>query len=506
MRTKFSWQYWNITITLIFLLGLIPAFFVWANETDLFQQGNTLLQMEKYSEALAAYEAFVEQNPNHRLTGAAKWTMGNIHMTVHDDFEKAAELFQSVVADYPETEWELFAYDRLGRCYEAQEKWDQAVQVYRPAIKKLSAYTGVAVAPARIGEIKRRLLSSCQNMQDHQSIIDLYQEMLAEDPATPSAPEDQFQLAQAYFDMGKGKEAAENFALAVERYPASPYALQVRGEQADLLAHQLEYDWTTFETFQSAQGLSRAGQYDEALSQYDRIIEARPDAPMAYAATFQKHVVQYRQRGDAAALREKLISGRDEYPYGLGGVAVGQLSDILQGICQAQATLAANPQDAGACQQMGLGYYRTQAYQCGIDAYKQAIAITPDSPDAYNMLGYCCLGAQKYQEAISAFQQLVEVAPDDPNSYDSLAEGYWEKGDSTLAIQYYQKSLAVDSTFTNPYFMLGNIYQEMGQREKALEYYQRYLRLDPDGFQSQNARVRLEELQLPSSEENPPEG
>jgi len=501
---KVMWKPAGILIALSLLLCLLTVQLIQADGTKRFELGNELLQQEKFDQALVVYEAFVEQNPNHRLTGAVRWTMGNIHMRIHEDFETAAELFQRVLADHSETEWEIFAYDRLGRCYEAQEKWAQAVQVYRPAIKKLSAYTGVAVTPARIGELKRRLLSSYQNMQDHQSIIDLYQEMLAENPATPSAPEDQFQLAQACFDMGNQKAAAENFALVVERYPASPYALRVQGQQADLLTHQLEYDWTSFDTFQAAQGLSRTEQYDEALSRFDRVIEARPDAPMAYAAAFQKYIVQYRQSGDATALREELDSSRDEYPYGLGGVAVGQLRDILQGICQAQATLAVNPQDAGACQQMGLGYYRTQAYQCGIDAYKQAIAIVPEAPDAYNMLGYCCIGAQKYEQAVSAFQQLVVVAPDDPNSYDSLAEGYYLVGDTTAAIQLYQKSLAIDSTFTNPHYMLGTIYRELGQNDKAVEHLEKYLQLDPNGYQSQNAHDQLEQLRSPSSNESAP--
>ncbi len=495
---------------LMFIMTLLLSVFsmggAWADSTELFHQGNDLLQQERHDEALAAYEAFLGQNPDHRLTGAAKWTMGNIHMTVHRDYERAAALFERILQEHPDTEWELFAYDRLGRCYEAQEKWQDAARVYRPAIEKLSGYSGDALTPARIGEIKRRLLASYQNVQDHQSIIDMYEEMLRENPASPSAPEDQFHLAQAYFDMGHEKGAAQNFALVVERYPASSFAQQVQSERADLLNSQLAYDWTPFSIFQAAQQMGQSGRHEEALSRLEEIIEAWPNDPIAYAVSFQKHLIKYRQTGDAAALRKELSSSGDRYPYGLGGIPTTQLDDILRQICEAQATLEANPEDAGAYQQMGLGYYQTQAYQPGIGAYQMAIALDPETPLAHNMLGYCCIAAQKYEQAISAFQQLVEVAPDDPNSYDSLAEGYWEKGDTTLAIQHYQKSLAVDSTFTNPYFMLGNIYLEMGEREKALEYYQRYLRLDPDGFQSQNARVRLEELQRPSSQENPPEG
>ena len=50
-------------------------------------------------------------------------------------------------------------------------------------------------------------------------------------------------MAQAYVDMKELKEAAENFLLVVERYPASSYAERVQSEQADLLISQCDYDW-----------------------------------------------------------------------------------------------------------------------------------------------------------------------------------------------------------------------------------------------------------------------
>ena len=340
-------------------------------------------------------------------------------------------------------------------------------------------------------------------MGDSQSIIGLYQEVLAENPASPSAPEDQFQLAQAYLDNDNLQEAAENFAQVVERYPASPYAQQVQGEQADFLASQLGYDWEPFSTFQAAQELRRAGQYDEALAQFDEVIDAVAKTSLAQAAIFQKHLVEYQKSGDASALRDEIATGRNEYPLGFGGVPVDQLSDVLREINQAQQALESNPEDAGAYQQMGLGYYRTQAYQCGIDAYRKAIAIAPDATLAHNMLGYCSMGAGKFEEAVSAFQQLVEVAPEDPNSYDSLTEGYYQLGDTTKAIQYYQQALAVDSTFSNSYYMLGTIYQERGRRDDAIAHLERYIQLDPGGFQAPNAQRQLDQLQ-PSSDVQEP--
>ena len=337
------------------------------------------------------------------------------------------------------------------------------------------------------------------NAGQHERIIGLYEEVLAENPAAPSAPEDQFQLAEAFLETGDRMDAAENFALLLDRYPASSHARRVQDERAGLLDSLLNYNWEPFSSVRSGQDLSRSGQYDQALDRFDAVVENAPQA-MAQAAAFQKHLVEYRTSGDAAAMRRVIAAGRGRDRFGFGGVPVDQLREALRSICQAQEQLESSPQDAAAYQQIGIGYFRTRAFGCGMDAYRHVIEIEPQNTAAHNMLGYCCISAGRFEEAVSAFHQLVEVAPEDPNSYDSLAEGYYQLGDTTRAIQYYQQALAVDSTFSNPYYMLGTIFREQGRRDEAVAYLERYLELDPGGFQSAGARAQLEGLGRPEEE------
>jgi tetratricopeptide (TPR) repeat protein len=479
-----------VVLGLLFIFQVGPVHTAYANG---FEQGNDLLHQQRYDEALVVYEKFVAANPDHHLATAARWNMASIHLTVNEDHEKAIPLFEAIIAEHPDSEWGIFASQRLGRCHEAREQWAQAAEVYQPAVRRLSTEDEIVVTPVWTGELKRSLITSYRNAGEHAAIIGLYEEVLAEAPAAPSAPEDQFQLAEALLESDEPGDAAENFVLVVERYPASSYARRVQEEHGDLLAAQLGYEWDHYSAFSSGQELVREGRFDEAVERFDEVIEKSPPA-MADAAAFQKHLVEYRRDGNAAALRSRIATGRSRYPFGFGGMPVDGLDDVLEDICQAQERINSNPRNAEAYQQMGIGYYRTRAYQCGMDAYREAISLDPQSTMAINMLGYCCVGAGKMEEAVSAFHQLVEVAPDDPNSYDSLAEGYYELGDTTQAIQYYNKALTVDSTFSNSYYMLGTIYQQQARRAEAIEYLEKYLQLDPGGFQSQGARTQLEQL------------
>ena len=489
----------GLSLVLLASLVLSSGVISRADETADFRLGNRLSAEGKYDQARAAYGTFSEQHPDHRLAAAALWNMAGIAMTVQEDHREAAELFEAVIDRYPDSEWAIFAGRRLGQCREAGEMWAGAAEAYQPVIRWFSTADQPPVTEAWMGELKRSLITSYRNAGEHDRIIGMYEEILAENPAAPSAPEDQFQLAEALLETGDELEAAENYALLVERYPASSYARRVQDERADLLAGQLNYDWGSFSAFRSGQDLSSAGRSNEAVARFDEVIEGAPPA-MARAAVFQKHLAEYRQNGDAAALRRAIAAERGRDEYGFGGVPVDRLGEALRSICQAQAQLESSPGDAAAYQQIGIGYYRTQAYRCGMDAYRQAIAIDPQNTTAHNMLGYCCISAGRFEEAVSAFRQLVEAAPDDPNSYDSLAEGYYQLGDTTRAVESYRQALTVDSTFSNPYFMLGTIYREQGRRDEAIAHLERYLELDPGGYQSQGARAQLEGLRRPGEE------
>jgi tetratricopeptide (TPR) repeat protein len=484
----------------LLIMLLLPVCVLMADDTELFTMGNAQLHRGDYTDALASYITFAVEHPEHRLSPAALWTAANIHMMITQDYAKAEDLYENIAQTSPGSEWELYAYERWGQCLEEQEQWRDAVDLYNQAIQAAESHEQNALTQTHATRYRQSLLSCYRSMNDHASIIALYTENLAQDPAGAAAPENQFNLAQSYLEMGDSTKAAENFVLVVERYPASPFAQRVQTEQTDLPSSEREYDWTTFNTFQQAVEHSQNGEYDTASAMFDTVISVQGKQGMAQAARFQKELIAFRKTGDATSFLNALTATEDEYPYGYGGIPIDGLRRVLQGIVNSRETLEEYPDDVGAYAGMGFAYYQTRAYFCGVDAYKQALKIEPDNQNLYNMLGYCYIGARKYDDAITAFQQLIEVAPEDPNSYDSMAEGYYSIGDIDKALEFYQHSLEVDSTFTNPYFMLGRIHQEQGNTETAVQYLEKYLELDPDGFQSRIAQNMLEQLQ-PADEE-----
>ena len=470
----------------------LPICVAFAYDKDIFDRANDLLQEQKYAEAVAMYERFIDENPEHRLVPAAMWTMANVSYTINQDYSQAALIYQIIIREHADTGWEIFSHDRLGLCYEEQERWSEAAHVYKSILQQLETERRYEMDQDWVNVFKVRLIAAYRNLNDRESMVSILQESLANDPAGSSAPEDQFDLGRVYLEMDDVKKAAEHFAMLVDRYPFSNPARSVQNEYADMLARELDYEWAPFTRFQSCVRLSQTGHYEEALEGFDGVIADKRNTGMEYAARFQKELVEFRKNGDAQALRDKLAANQADYPYGFGGVRAEPLLDVLDRIIEAKATINADPDGGGAHGTMGFAYYQLQAYHPGIDSYKKAISVDPDNTALYyNMLGYCYIGVEAYDDAIATFQQLIDASPEDPNSYDSMAEGHYIKGDTTMAIQYYQQSLSIDSSFSHPYYMLGEIHIGVGQNDKARNYLERYLELDPEGFRAQAAQDLL---------------
>ncbi len=481
-------------MTYVCLLVTLSSGVAQVDSLDVFDRANELLENRQYEEALRAYEFFLSENPDHHLVPAAKWAIANIFFTVKQDYYKASIVYQNIVSKYRDTGWEIFSLDRLGSCYERQNKWEEATRVYESALARLAEPVHSALAEDWNDVFNSKLLACYRRLGDQYSMVSIYERSLEADPGGPRAPQYQFELASVLLEMNETKAAASQFAGVVDRYPLSGYAEMVRVEHHDLLVSQLGYDWIPFSIFNNSVELSRSGQFDEAHKGFDRVIEEKHATGMDCAARFQQALIMFRRTGDAVTLSDMVRTKRDEFPYGLGGIDEERFIGVLDAIIEAEKTTTSGPENAEAYRRMASAYYETQAYYPAIETYKRAIEHDPGNSGLLNMLGYCYIGIGAYDDAINTFSKVLESAPDDPNSYDSMAEAYFKKGDSEQAIRYYEKAVSVDANFTNPYYMLGEIYHGMNKDDVARDYLQRYLELDPDGFRAEAARIILNQI------------
>ncbi|MBN1542227.1 tetratricopeptide repeat protein [candidate division KSB1 bacterium] len=460
------------------------------------RRGNTCLQSGKHAEAIAVFDSLVLFNPSNPFVPVALWNTANIYWLQWNDPLRGAETYQQIIDGYPDSEWSLFAYQRLGECLEKQQYWSSAAESYKTLLHKISHLRDHPFGRAEITSIKQHLLTCYRNTDDKNGALNLYLDFLSQDSLSYAAAENQFGLAQVYLELEKTQQAARQFARLIDRYPASPFALQVQDAHSALLEKELNFDWSRFSSFIQGISNSRIGRFEEADSIFNRIIRDDPGSDFASAATLQKEVLEFRRDCDPNRLLSKLGAFRRNNPHGYSGVNLDDLRIHLQDLKLLKETIAGQPDQVDPLIQAAWICYRLASYPCGIRLLETAATLDPEVPEVYHALGYFYLACGNSDAAIGMFEKMTKVAPENPNSWDSLAEGYYIKGDKTTAAEFYQKALALDTGFSNAGFMLGRIYHEIGEKELAVVTLKKYLALDPGSLHATEAQQILASLSI----------
>lgn len=150
-----------------------------------YQQGKMLFDQEKYPEAILAFSAFLETNPNHPLAGSAQYVIGEAYYR-QGDYAVADQEFQKLAVRYPHSPRMSYALVRLsqsatalGKAEEGRKYRNQAEGLFpkSPALKLFRE------APAPSSG------SAASAQGDTATPIATAPEMTIEKPSVPAIPE-----------------------------------------------------------------------------------------------------------------------------------------------------------------------------------------------------------------------------------------------------------------------------------------------------------------------------
>ncbi len=112
---------------------------------------------QRYEEAKVQYQKVLDDFPDSEVAEKVPETIKELNETIayleyekgynlfvmarenNDDpnlYRQAAEIFERVAKEYPYTEAEIGSYSNLGVCYEALERWQEAVNAYDMVIRR----------------------------------------------------------------------------------------------------------------------------------------------------------------------------------------------------------------------------------------------------------------------------------------------------------------------------------------------------------------------------------
>lgn len=174
--------------------------------------------------------------------------------------------------------------------------------------------------------------------------------------------------------------------------------------------------------FDAANTLYNNGQYQDAASAFEKILEENGDQSVVWAKLAMTYT-KLDNSQKAAASYEKAIEldpQNTAYLQNLGSVYASMGDDAkARELYQKAAEIGAagDPKDAAmSFYNMGVTYINAGKNQEASDALNKAIKFDPNYAEAYYQLGLTLLGLGKTDEAVTRLKKYLELAPNSENA------------------------------------------------------------------------------------------
>ncbi|MDR4503160.1 MAG: tetratricopeptide repeat protein [Candidatus Scalindua sp.] len=465
------------------------------------------LVIEKLLAAGDVCVEILEKNPEltrvHILLGDIHTAQG-LNDDAIKDYNEALKIDNSVIDAHTAL---VRLYIANGNLDLAEKQCNTALSVNDPVNYQIllylaSIYEQHGKFEESIGLLERILEKKPDDLMAHTQLSILYLETLRYDEALREA-EKVFKLGQSvnippivYFVKG-------SVLLQKKEYTTAIFQLRKATEKLPRFAHahyflalalaendQIEEAKTEFNaaidiapSFLPAQIglarlLTREGWHKESIKLCKNVLDLDPEnvdamqiIGMAYIETrdFKSAEKQFKD-----ILKLKPSVGDINLAY--LSLVSGQLSKCIR---QCEAIITINPEEANACDILGLAHIRQGEFDKGIEQFKKVVEIVPGSINTYINLAKAYVLAGKNEEAIKSLEKLISIDPDNVNALMILANIYVNGGDIDKATTTFEKVLAVRPDYL-PAYALASLYLLQGRIDESIGLFNRALKIDPE--------------------------
>ncbi|HZD83851.1 MAG TPA: tetratricopeptide repeat protein, partial [Nitrososphaeraceae archaeon] len=205
---------------------------------------------------------------------------------------------------------------------------------------------------------------------------------------------------------------------------------------------------------QAASALYDSGQYQKAITYYDKILDIDPKYPPSL-------------NGKAKAL----IS------LGLYNEALTYLSKALEIEPSNEAALA---NKGIALNSRGDELYNEGKYQEAITYYNKALAIDPKNAGSLNGKAKALISLGQYNKALTYLSEALEIEPSYEDALANKGIALVNIGHHSEALKSIDAALAIDPNDTYALNAKGNAFDGLGNYKEAITYYDKALAIDPN--------------------------
>jgi tetratricopeptide (TPR) repeat protein len=219
------------------------------------------------------------------------------------------------------------------------------------------------------------------------------------------------------------------------------------------------------------------GEYEKAVSEFERAIEIEPTNDVAYRGLG----LSEQKRGhteEAEDAYRRLISKRPNFASAyewLGTFYIAQ-NRHNDAIAQFRQALTLSPDNGAIEMDMGLAYTNLGQYDEAIPILQKAATLRP-TYSTFNNLGLTYMRAKRLAEAIPVLEVAVRLAQDYRTTGNLARAYYWTPGMRDKAAPMYERAvhegegeLQVDPRNADVHILIGRYYAMLGRRPQAVNH------------------------------------
>ena len=190
-----------------------------------------------------------------------------------------------------------------------------------------------------------------------------------------------------------------------------------------------------------------AGQWQQAETLYQRILDSHPEQPQAL------HLL------------------------GLLAFHKGKKESAVELISKAVAIM---PGNAEAQFHLGVALQSLDRLDAAAEHYRSALDIEPDNAQAHNNLGSVYEDLKRFDKAVASYHTAISVKPDYAGAHMNLGSIYRKHGQPTVAVAHYRKGLERQPEYAELHFNLGLALTDLARLDEAIACYGKALLIKPD--------------------------
>ena len=231
------------------------------------------------------------------------------------------------------------------------------------------------------------------------------------------------------------------------------------------------------------------GKLDLALDDYNQAIEIDSDYTDAY---FNRGFL-YQEQGKldlALANYNRAIKIDSDYTFAYSnrGLLYKQQSKLDLALADYNQAIEIDSDYTNAYFNRGNLYREQGKFDLALADYNQAIKIDSDSADVYLNRGLLYKQQGKLDLALADYNQAIEIDFNYTNAYNNRGLLYQEQGKLDLALADYTQAIEIDFNYTNAYNNRGLLYKQQGKFDLALADYTQIIEIDSDSAAAYNNR------------------